>query len=459
MTELALLALGLIAGGAAAWLAASSRSSGTIAELRSQLGRHQTDLQRKDQQIVDLHQQVRTESEQKVAAQTRFDELETSLEKQEKLLEEAKKNLTDTFKALAADTLRDSQQQFLTVARSEFATVHAEATGDLETRQKAIEGLVQPLQSSLQRYEQQILEMERSRQSAYGDLGRQLQDLQRVAGNLDLALRGQQAQPRGQWGELTLARVLELAGLPEPYVSASQPTLEGESGKLRPDRIVYLPGGRCIAIDAKAPLEAFLKAVSASTEEERVAHLKDHSRLVRGHMAKLADKKYWELLQPAPEIVVLFLPGESFFSAAVEQDEKLIQDALARQIILASPTTLLALLRAIEYGWRQESIAQNARQISELGKQLYDRMRKFAEHFEALRVALRQAVKSYNQMVGSVEKMFFPAGRRFRELGTIQEPELEIIAEIEETPRSLVAPDWETPNEAVSNHEPREAHE
>lgn len=437
MTELALLVLGLIVGGAAAWFAASSRASGIIAELRAQLGQLQTVLQGKDQEIQTLHQQLRTESEQKVAAQTRLNELQTSLEQQEKLLEEAKRNLTDTFKALAADTLRDSQEQFLTVARSEFATVHAEATGDLETRQKAIEGLVQPLQSSLQRYEQQIVEMERSRQFAYGDLGRQIQDLQRVAGNLDLALRGQQAQPRGQWGELTLARVLELAGLPEPYVSASQPTLEGESGKLRPDRIVYLPGGRCIAIDAKAPLEAFLKAVSASTEEERAAHLKDHSGLVRGHMAKLADKKYWELLQPAPEIVVLFLPGESFFSAAVEQDERLIQDALARQIILASPTTLLALLRTIEYGWRQERLAQNAQEISNLGKELHDRIRKFTEHFVGVGYSLGKAVDSYDAAVGSLNERLLKSARRFKELGAATGEEILEVEAIEKTPRLL----------------------
>lgn len=430
MNEWVLLGVGLVAGGAVAWRLATSQASGTIAELRSQLSQHQTTLQT-------LHQQVRAESDDKVAAQTKLNELQTSLEKQEKLLEEAKKNLTDTFKALAADTLRNSQEQFLTVARSEFATVHAEAKGDLATRQKAIEGLVQPLQASLQRYEQQILEMEKSRQSAYGGLGQQIKDLQRVAGNLDLALRGQQAQPRGQWGELALARVLEFAGLPEPYVSQPQQTLEGEAGKVRPDRIVYLPGGRCIAIDAKVPLEAFAKAVSASSEEERTRYLNHHSGLVRNHMLKLADRRYWEPLQPAPEIVILFLPGESFFSAALEQDEGLIQEALTKGVMLASPTTLLALLRAIEYGWRQERLAQNAQEISNLGKELHDRIRKFTEHFVGVGYSLGKAVDSYDAAVGSLKERLLKSARKFQELGAATGEEIVEVEEIAKTPRML----------------------
>jgi DNA recombination protein RmuC len=392
--------------------------------------------------IASLRDRLKTEGERRVAAETHLQEAQANFEEQRRLLNDAKQKLSETFTALSADALRNNNDAFLVLASSSFETIHARATGDLGARQEAIEGLVNPLREALGRYEQQISEMENARQIAYGSLHEQIknltssnQDLQRETGNLVTALRSPQV--RGRWGEMTLRRTAELAGMSDHCDFREQETLESEAGRQRPDMIVNLPGNRRIVVDAKVPLQAFLDASSARTEEESKAQFLRHSQGVRAHMNQLAGRNYWDQFEQAPEIVILFLPGESFLSPALMQDPTLLEDGVEKRVFLATPTTLIALLRSIAYGWRQEQIARNAQLISELGKQLYDRIRTFVGHFTSLGSALHRAVETYNSATGSLENRVLPSARRFKELGATTGEEIIEVEPIDEAPRQL----------------------
>jgi DNA recombination protein RmuC len=355
---------------------------------------------------------------------------------------QAQNQLADTFKALAADALRGNAETFIGQATQALKTVQTEAKGDLTQRQQAIENLIKPLNDALKRYEDQVANMEKSRQSAYGGLDQHLKTLaqaherlQQETGNLVKALRAPQV--RGQWGEITLKRVAELAGMVEHCDFREQETAAGETGRLRPDMIIQLPAGRQIVVDAKAVLAAYLEAVEAQDDGVRQERLRQHAAQVRARMEQLSAKAYWSQFQQAPEFVVLFLPGEQFLGAALEQDHTLIEDGFEKRVVIATPTTLIALLRAVAYGWRQEQLAENAQAISALGRDLFERMAVLTEHLSDVGAALSKGVTAYNKAVGSLEARVLPSARKFKDLGIGSEKDIPKLEALEQAPRPV----------------------
>ncbi len=346
--------------------------------------------------------------------------------------------LVTEFKSLSADALRANRADFLDQARQAFAQLQQQSVGDLEQRKQAVESLVKPLRESLEKVDGKIAEIEKTRASAYGALGEQLKalssaqlQLQNEAARLSTALRS--TSYAGSWGELQLRRVVEMADM-LPFCDFTE---QESSGGLRADLVVRLPGGQRIVVDAKTPLEAYRAATEAADETSRDAHLAEHALKVRGHIDALGAKNYWEQFQPAPEFVVLFLPGDHFLTAALHADHTLMDRALARRVLLATPTTLIALLKATAYGWRQESVSRNAEEVSLLGRQLYDKVVTFAENFDKVGRGLDSAVKGFNSAVGSLEQNLLPGARRFAELGAKGAKELTPPATVETGVREI----------------------
>jgi DNA recombination protein RmuC len=446
MNETVIVGAAVVVGAMLTWLVVRARRTAAAAAERERLQARVAALEaleaemrrllvQRDGEVAHLHDALAGERELRGQADARWEASRANLEEQRRLLEEARSRLTETFKVLSAEALEQSGAAFLERAREAL-------DAQLGRRQDAVEGLVRPLQDALGRYEGAIRAMEGTRAQAYGSLEQQLRalatghaDLQRETGALVAALRTPHV--RGRWGELTLHRVVELAGLTQHCDYLEQVTVEGQSGRVRPDMIVRLPAGREIVVDAKVPLSAYLDALAARTEEERTAALARHAQQMRQHMSALASKAYWDEFAKAADLVVMFIPGESFVAAAAEADGSLIEDGLSRRVVVATPTTLIALLRSIAYGWRQEQLAQNAGEISALGRQLYERLRVLTTHVGEVGASLGRATAAFNRAVGSMESRVLPSARRFRDLGAAGGEDLPLLEPIDERPREL----------------------
>ena len=354
-------------------------------------------------------------------------------------LKELREKFESTFKALSADALKQSSQQFLDLAKENFARYQEGAKGDLEKRQQAINELVAPIRKSLDQVDEKIQLIEKAREGAYSGLQEQIRNLlesqgklQSETNNLIFALKTPNV--RGRWGEMQLERTVEFAGMTEHVDFVQQESAPTESGLQRPDLIVKLPGKKHIVVDAKTPLAAYLEALETDDGEARVELLKRHARQVRDHIKALGSKQYWRQFDPSPEFVVIFLPGEAFFSAALEQDPDLIQYGTSENVLLATPTTLIALLKSAAYGWRQEAIADEAKQISALGRELYERLTTQTDHYVDVGKALRKAVDSYNKSIRSMETRVLVTARKFESLAEDSKKRLPEPEQIEETP-------------------------
>jgi len=363
------------------------------------------------------------------------------------VVEKAREELTSTFSALSGQALQSNNQMFLDLAAQTLGRFQQDAKGDLERRQQAIQELVAPVKLSLDKLDGRIHDIERLREGAYQALTTQVRvlaegqgDLRRETFSLVKALR--QPVARGRWGELQLRKVVEMAGMVEYCDFVEQASINGEDGRLRPDLVVRLPGGLNIVVDAKTPLSAYLDAAETDDDDVRKKHLIDHARQVRDHMTQLGRKSYQDQFDPTPDLVVLFLPGEMLFSAALQQDPQLIEFGVGEKVVLATPTTLITLLRTVAYGWKQEALARNAQEISELGRQLHDRISVLAGHWARVGRNLGEAVGAYNSAVASMETRVLVSARRFRDLKAVpDEREIDVLEPIETIPRTLDVPE------------------
>lgn len=474
------LTIGAVAGGAAVWAAlrakaeaarAAARAEAEAARLsgraevetalsEAQAGRAavEASLRARDEELAraaqeharaaaDLaaaREQLRLESERRATAEAQLESERRQTAEKLALLNDAQQKLSDAFRALSAEALKLNNQQFMDLAKTTFEMHHKAAAGDLEKRQTAIDELVRPLRESLQKVEAEWKAMEQRRAQAHGELSTTIQQLasahdtlRKETANLVTALRAPNV--RGRWGELQLRRVAEMAGMIEYCDFITQESVAVEGGRLRPDMVVRLPNERRVVVDAKTPLLAYLEALEAPTGDQRAERLRAFAQHVRDHIARLSQKAYWDQFTPAPEFVVMFLPAETFYSAALEQDARLIELGVEQKVLLATPTTLIALLRAVAYGWRQERMAANAEQISALGRDLYERIRKLGEHFDGLRGGLQRAVEAYNRAAGALETRVLVQARRFKELGASTGADLELVEPLDTNPRSLSA--------------------
>lgn len=406
-----------------------------VDQLEEEAARRQEQLELAQRERGDLLAQI-------AKLQTRMEDERESLQQQIRLLSEARESLSQNFEVLSSKALAQSNRSFLDLARETLERYQTQAQSDLQGRQKAVEHLVNPIRESLGKVDEQLRLLESARQEAYVGLRQQITDLtssqsglRAETQRLSQALRSPNV--RGRWGEIQLRRVVEIAGMVPHCDFIEQAQVSGEDGILRPDLIVLLPGGKTVVVDAKAPLKGYLEAMDAPDEETRQLQMKAHAAQLRQHMVKLGAKRYTEQLDSAPEFVVLFLPGESFFSAALEQDPVLIEDGVQNGVILATPTTLIALLRAVSYGWRQETLAEGAQMISQLGREMYDRLRTLTTHFDKMGRGLQSAVMSYNRAVGSYQSRVLVTARRFEELGVPTGKEIAALDPIDMAPRTV----------------------
>jgi DNA recombination protein RmuC len=394
---------------------------------------------------------IESESQRRELA-IRLEQERSNFEEKLSYMENVHRQFSDQFKALSADALKTNNQSFLELAKESLGAFHQQAQTELNHRHKSIHEMIQPLQTSLKDVDIKIQELEKTRVGAYEGIKQHLNsllDTQKAlhseTSNLVKALRAPTV--RGQWGEMQLKRVVEMAGMIAHCDFMEQVHVSGEDRRLRPDMVVNLPGGKKIVVDAKAPLSAYLDALDAPDEEQKKEYVRQHARQIRQHIKQLSSKSYWDQLdlQPAPEFVVLFLPGEVFFSAALEMDPGLIEAGVEEKVILATPTTLIALLRAVAFGWRQEKMTENAHEISRIGKELYKRLADMGDHFSKLGRNIHGVVDAYNQSVGTLEKRVLVSARRLKELEVVSaSEEISDVPFIEKTVRDLNSPEFYT---------------
>ena len=400
-----------------------------------------------DEKIDALEKTLETTRQGLVKAQTSLEEQRKNHASRVEELEKMGAAVEEKFKALASDVLGKNSKNFLDLVSERFETHKTSADEDLKKRQTAIETLVKPIGEDLAKFERKIGEIEKARERAYSAVTEQVKnlaqgqtDLRSETSRLVQALR--QPKARGRWGEHQLRNVLEMAGMTEHVDFVEQKAVDGEDGRLRPDVIVRLPGGKSIIVDAKTPLEGYLAAVEADNEEDRERHMATHANHMRGHIRDLASKEYWKELPVTPDFVVMFIPGEAFYAAAIESDHTLFEQAFDKKILICSPTIFIALVKAIAYGWQQQKLAENMQAVANDARDLYRRIGKFGAHMGGLGRSLPQAVERYNEGVGSLEGRVLPAARKFKEQGVVSaEATLPGIALVEIEPRALHAPE------------------
>jgi len=443
----------LIVGGVVGWLVAERRclraaqaQQNAVAAAEQRAADVGQQLAQQEHVLSDVRARHSDSEKQAAAIAAQLTATQQNLIEQKRQLADAEARLKDAFATVSAEALAKNNEAFLELAKQRFETLSTAANGTLEQRKAEIDGLLKPMQEILAQYQTRLVDIEKSRVESYSMLREQLGTLAEVqrtlntqTGQLVTALR--RPNVRGQWGEVTLRRLVELAGLTSRCDFFEQNTIADaaseDGAKQRPDMVVRLPGGREIVIDCKACMDGFLDAASATDEETKRAALVRHAGQVRGRARELSAKGYWSQFAKSPEFVVMFLPGEALFASAVESDASLYEDCLKNRVIVATPTTLLALLRSVEYGWRQEDMTENAEKIRKLGTELYERVRVVTEHVQKLGATLNTTVGHFNTMVGSLESRVLVTARRMGEMGARSDKEIVEVEQIDRTPRAL----------------------
>ena len=445
------VALGLALGGVGGWLLGRVGEAGAGPRVEAAAARACADeigkrvaqldaaLETRERDLADARQRSGGLTERLVRATAELDSERRSAHDRLRLLEQAEQTLREAFASVSAEALRANNQSFLQLAKASLSEFQKQAAVDLDHRQRSIDNLVKPLRETLGQVDAKLQQVEKERASSDARLSEQLQTLATSTSNLERAL--QTPHVRGGWGEVQLRRVVELAGMLDHCDFSEKTTAQTAEGRLVPDMVVNLPGGRRIIIDAKVPYVAYRQAVEATGDDERRARLKEHAGQVKAHMVELGSRGYWAQFQPAPEFVFMFMPGEGYFSAALQHDAGLIEFGVTQRVIPASPLTLIALLRAVAYGWQQERITRNAEEVSSLGRELYERIWRLAGHLDDLAKGLTRTVEAYNRTVGTIESRVLVTARRFKELGVSAADPIPEVITVEKTPRPLQAPE------------------
>ncbi|HEY1988531.1 MAG TPA: DNA recombination protein RmuC [Acidimicrobiales bacterium] len=448
------LIIGLLAGAALGVVVGLLVRSGQVASARTAEARLEDAIGANQQlagEVADLQQQLGTSRSEMVRLTTELDHQRRAADERAASFDETREQLTGEFARLSTAALQKNNEQFLQLADTKLKETREAAEGELAKRQVAIEQLLKPIGEQLGKYDAGMQRLEVERKGAYTTLTEQMkhlstshEHLQKETGNLVKALRAPQS--RGQWGELQLRRVVEMAGMLAHCDFDEQVTSDADGGRLRPDMVVHIPGGMNVAVDAKVPMQAFLEANDADDETIRRAHLANHGRQLKAHIDQLAKKEYWKRVDPSPEFVVAFIPGDPLLTAALEHEPGLMEHAAANNVLLATPTSLIALLRTVAYGWQQDTLAENAREVQQLGTELYQRLSVLGDHVAGVGKGLSNAVLAYNKAVGSLESRVLVTARRFVEMGVgggakeLLQPD-----SIEATTRALQSPELAAP--------------